>query len=293
MDMIAQYANQMMGYIMTIKINDIVDIAIIAYLIYRTLMFTRKSQTGQVLKGILLVLLSMWVAYQFKLHVLSFILGKAIEIGLLALVIVFHPEIRRFLEQVGSRGFKKFIGEQATSSSTTERAILQLVEAYRSMSRDHIGALVVFERNTILDDSIKSGTMVDAEVSGELLKNIFWPKAPLHDGAVIIRDGRVLSAGCVLPLTSNLNVSRDLGTRHRAAIGASEHSDAVVAIVSEETGSISVAIGGMLKRHLSLETLERLLRNELIPAEEAPSGNRLGKFGNLFRRKKGGDSNVE
>ncbi len=295
MNMIAQYANQMMGYFMTIKVNDIVDIAIIAYLIYRTLMFTRKSQTGQVLKGIILVLIVMWLAYQFKLHVLSFILGKAIEIGLLALVIVFHPEIRRFLEQVGSRGFKKILGEQAASSAT-ERAILQLVEAYSSMSRDHIGALVVFERNTILDDSIKSGTMVDAEVSGELLKNIFWPNAPLHDGAVIIRNGRVLSAGCVLPLTSNLNVSRDLGTRHRAAIGASEHSDAVVAIVSEETGSISVAIGGMLKRHLSLETLERLLRNELIPTEDEVPTSKLGKlknFGSRFRRKKGGDSDGE
>lgn len=292
MDMIVQYANQMMGYIMTIKINDIVDIAIIAYLIYRLLMFTRKSQTGQVLKGIILVLITMWLAYQFKLHVLSFILGKAIEIGLLALVIVFHPEIRRFLEQVGSRGFKKIMGNQSTSS-TTERAIVQLVEAYSSMSRDHIGALVVFERNTILDDAIKSGTAVDAEVSGELLKNIFWPNAPLHDGAVIIRNGRILSAGCVLPLTSNLNVSRELGTRHRAAIGASEHSDAVVAIVSEETGSISVAIGGMLKRHLSLETLERLLRNELIQAEHEVKTSKLNKLSSLFRRNKGGDSDVE
>lgn len=292
MSMIVQYANQMMGYIMTIKMNDIIDIAIIAYLIYRLLMFTRKSQTGQVLKGIILVLIVMWLAYQFKLHVLSFILSKAIEIGLLALVVVFHPEIRRFLEQVGSRGFKKIMGEHSTSS-TTERAIMQLVEAYSSMSRDHIGALVVFERNTILDDSIKSGTMVDAEVSGELLKNIFWPNAPLHDGAVIIRNGRVLSAGCVLPLTSNLNVSRDLGTRHRAGIGASEHSDAVVAIVSEETGSISVAIGGMLKRHLSLETLERLLRNELILPEDEVKTSKLSKLSGVFRRKKGGDSNVE
>lgn len=292
MSMIAQYANQMMGYIMTIKINDIVDIAIIAYLIYRLLMFTRKSQTGQVLKGIILVLIVMWLAYQFKLHVLSFILSKAIEIGLLALVIVFHPEIRRFLEQVGSRGFKKLMGGRSASSST-ERAITQLVEAYSSMSRDHIGALVVFERNTILDDSIKSGTMVDAEVSGELLKNIFWPNAPLHDGAVIIRNGRVLSAGCVLPLTSNLNVSRELGTRHRAGIGASEHSDAVVAIVSEETGSISVAIGGMLKRHLSLETLERLLRNELIQPEDEVQTSKLSKLSSLVRRKKGGDSDVE
>ena len=144
---------------------------------------------------------------------------------------------------------------------------------------------------TILDECVKSGTIVDAEVSSELLKNIFWPKAPLHDGAVIIRDSRVLSAGCVLPLTGNLNVSRDLGTRHRAGIGVSEHSDAVVAIVSEETGAISVAVGGMLKRHLSLDTLERLLRNELIPAEEESSRKRSIK--DFLRRKKRGEDHVE
>ena len=188
----------------------------------------------------------------------------------MALIVLFQPEIRRFLEQVGNKGFGKLLSPQAKTNQT-ERAILQTVEAFSSMSRDRIGALVVFERMTILDECVKSGTIVDAEVSSELLKNIFWPKAPLHDGAVIIRDSRVLSAGCVLPLTGNLNVSRDLGTRHRAGIGVSEHSDAVVAIVSEETGAISVAVGGMLKRHLSLDTLERLLRNELIPAEEESS----------------------
>ena len=176
-------------------------------------------------------------------------------------------------------------------TNEAERAILQTVDAFGSMSKDRIGALVVFERATILDDCVKSGTVVDAEVSSELLKNIFWPKAPLHDGAVIIRNSRVLSAGCVLPLTGNLNVSRDLGTRHRAGIGVSEHSDAVVAIVSEETGAISVAVGGMLKRHLSLETLERLLRNELIPAEEENAGKR--SWFAFLRRKKGGDDHAE
>ena len=137
-------------------------------------------------------------------------------------------------------------------------------EAYADLSRDKVGALMVFERQNLLDDEIKTGTALDCGVSSELLKNIFWNKAPLHDGAVIVRAGRIVGAGCMLPLSGNVNLSRDLGMRHRAGIGMSEHSDAVVVIVSEETGSISAAVGGMLKRHLAPETLERLLRNELL-----------------------------
>ena len=145
-----------------------------------------------------------------------------------------------------------------------ETAITQTTEAYADLSRDKVGALMVFERKNLLDDVIKTGTALDCGVSSELLKNIFWNKAPLHDGAVIVREGRIVGAGCMLPLSGNVNLSRDLGMRHRAGIGMSEHSDAVVVIVSEETGSISAAVGGMLKRHLAPETLERLLRNELL-----------------------------
>ena len=145
-----------------------------------------------------------------------------------------------------------------------ETAIRETVDAYTSMSRDKVGALMVFERQNLLDDVIKTGTPLDCSVSSELLKNLFWNKAPLHDGAVIVRDGRIVGAGCMLPLSSNVNLSRDLGMRHRAGIGMSEHSDAVVVIVSEETGSISAAMGGMLKRHLAPATLEQLLRNELL-----------------------------
>lgn len=290
MGLLAHYANICLRYIQMIKITDIIDMAIIAYIIYRLLLLTKKSRSGQVLKGIVLVLLALAVAYYCRLYVLYYILRGAVEIGFLALIVVFQPEIRRFLEQVGSKGFGKLLVPQ-TKTNEAERAILQTVDAFGSMSKDRIGALVVFERTTILDDCVKSGTVVDAEVSSELLKNIFWPKAPLHDGAVIIRNSRVLSAGCVLPLTGNLNVSRDLGTRHRAGIGVSEHSDAVVAIVSEETGAISVAVGGMLKRHLSLETLERLLRNELIPAEEQNTGKR--SWFAFLRRKKEGDDHAE
>lgn len=290
MQTIAHYVSLCLGYVRTITITDIIDMLIIAYLVYRLLLLARKTRSGQVMKGIILVLVALGASSYFNLYVVNYILRGVVEIGFLALIVVFQPEIRRFLEQAGSKGLSSILTHQ-TKSSQTERAILEMVEAFSSMSRDHIGALVVFERDTILDDCIKSGTEVDAEVSSELLKNIFWPKAPLHDGAVVVRNGRVQSAGCVLPLTSNLNISRDLGTRHRAGIGVSEHSDAVAAIVSEETGSISVAVGGMLKRHLSLETLERLLRNELIPAEEEAENKH--PLSGLFRRKKGDGGHVE
>ena len=152
--------------------------------------------------------------------------------------------------------------------SEMERTIAQTVLACTEMSRSRTGALIVFEQKMQLDDMVRSGTVLDAAVSSELLKNIFFVKAPMHDGAVIIRHGRLLGAGCMLPLSKNVNLSRDLGMRHRAGIGMSENSDAVVVIVSEETGSISVAIGGMLRRHLMPETLENILRNELMPQEE-------------------------
>ena len=161
------------------------------------------------------------------------------------------------------------------------------MEAYTSLSKSKTGALMVFERKNMLDDAIKTGTALDCTVNAELLKNIFWNKAPLHDGAVIVRGGRIVGAGCMLPMSGNVNLSRELGMRHRAGIGASEQTDAVVAIVSEETGSISVAVGGMLKRHLAPETLERLLRNELMPEPVQDDSAAKFKLGSLLRFVKG------
>ena len=188
---------------------------------------------------------------------------------MLALVILFQPELRQLLETMGSRNIKllqMLTPEQKISEM--ERAINQTVVACTEMSRSRTGVLIVFERKIMLNDMLSSGTTLDAAVSSELLKNIFFVKAPMHDGAVIIRNGRIQGAGCMLPLSKNANLSRDLGMRHRAGIGMSENSDAVVVIVSEETGSISVALGGMLKRHLKPETLDQLLRNELMPQPE-------------------------
>lgn len=249
-----------------IGIPDLIDIGIMAFIIYRLMLLIRRSSSGQVAKGILLVLVALWFSGFARLNTVSFLLGRVVEYGVLALVILFQPEIRKFLEQVG-RGSLGSVFSRTEVPDEIENAIVQTVEAYTSLSRTKTGALMVFERKNMLDDAIRSGTPMDCRVNSELLKNIFWNKAPLHDGAVIVRNGRIAGAGCMLPLSGNVNLSRELGMRHRAGIGASEYSDAVVAIVSEETGSISVAVGGLLKRHLMPETLERLLRNELLPEQ--------------------------
>lgn len=292
MELIVQMLQTAQGYIKIMNVSDFVDIAIMAYAIYRLLLLIRRSRSGQVAKAIIIIFALLGIATIFDLNIISFLLSRAVELGLIALVILFQPELRRILEQMGSGKIKGvFTREEAPQE--LENAIMQTVAAYAAFSKDKVGALMVFERKTLLDDILKSGTMIDATASSELLKNLFWNKAPMHDGAVIIRGGRVAGAGCMLPLSTNVNLSRDLGMRHRAGIGMSENSDAVVAIVSEETGSISVAVNGMLKRHLAPETLERLLRKELLPEETTKTSHSdlVNGINNLFKLKsKKGDA---
>ena len=259
------FIQERIPFVTTIRISDLIDIAILSFAIYQLLWIMRKTSSGRVLKGILVLILAMWLASALQLTATSWALNYVVSQGILVLVILFQPEIRRALERMGSGKLTSmFSSQRPVSLHDMETAIRETVDAYTSMSRDKVGALMVFERQNLLDDVIKTGTPLDCSVSSELLKNLFWNKAPLHDGAVIVRDGRIVGAGCMLPLSSNVNLSRDLGMRHRAGIGMSEHSDAVVVIVSEETGSISAAMGGMLKRHLAPATLEQLLRNELL-----------------------------
>ena len=268
MDTVLQMWDTVQRYIRLITIFDLLDIGITAFLVYKAVHLVRKSRAAQVAKAILFLLLVLWASSILRLNVINFLLGRTMELGLLALVIVFQPEIRRVLEQVGSGALGEQLFSRTTATSETEDAIAQTVAAFTAMSKEKVGALVAFERRTPLDELIKTGTPLNASVNAELLRNLFWNKAPLHDGAIIVRAGRIIGAGCVLPLSGNVQLSRELGTRHRAGIGLSESSDAVVAIVSEETGSISVALDGVLKRHLAPETLERLLRTELMPEEE-------------------------
>ena len=251
----------------TIRFSDIVDILIVAYLIYNIIMLIRKTNSFRLARGILLILIALWLSGVLKLTMFNRILQKTVELGLIALVIIFQPELRRLLERMGSKALPRF-GAKPLETLGMDNVISQAIAACTQLSATKTGALIVFERSVTLDEQMRSGTIINSDVTAELLKNIFYPKAPLHDGAVVIRDGRIAAAGCVLPLTSNTNLSPDLGTRHRAGIGMSEHSDAVVVIVSEETGGISIAVDGMLKRRLSAETFEAILRSELLPEEE-------------------------
>lgn len=297
MEVVASMAQRAISFILSLSFWDVLDILVIAYLVYRLLQLVRRTNTSRLLKGVLVVLLALWLS-QDRLRALNYLLSHIVNIGILALLILFQPEIRRVLEQVGSSRFNilDLFAKPQMDRQVLEKAISQTVLACGDMSRSRTGALIVFERHIQLDEVLRSGTKLDAEVSSELLKNIFFVKAPMHDGATIIREGRILGAGCMLPLSRNVNLSRDLGMRHRAGIGMSENSDAVVVLVSEETGTISVAVGGMLKRHLMTETLEQLLRNELLPPSEDDIENKPKKpnlRGFLPKVKKDGENKDE
>ena len=271
-----QYCVNTLGYLRLMTVSDLIDIAILSFLFYKCIGIFQRTNAAKVAKALLLIIVAMWISYQFNLNAISFILNKAVELGLLALVVIFQPEIRRFLERIGSNNVSRIsrFFRNETPVSDVEEAIQETVEAYGEMSKNRGGALMVFERETNLSNIISSGTPFQSTVTSELLKNIFYPNAPLHDGAVVVRQGKIAAAACMLPMSESMNLSKDLGMRHRAGLGMSERSDAVVAIVSEETGAISVVVNGNLRRHLSPETLGRILRNELLPREESASGKR-------------------
>ena len=257
-----EFIEKMLGQLSQMQLTDYLDILLVALLIYLILPLLKAPSTMRIARAIAAVLLLASLTEILQLYTLSFILNQFLGIGLIALVILFQPELRRMLDRLGSVKFRSFLGKPAQEMDTV---IAQTVMACENMSRERVGALIVFARESRLDEYFKTGTQIDGQVSEQLLRNIFFPKASLHDGAMIIRDGRVAAAGCVLPLSDSNRLSADLGTRHRAGVGVSEVSDAVVIIVSEETGTISVAVGGMLKRHLAAKTLSRLLHQELYP----------------------------
>ena len=252
--------------------SDYLDIIVVAYLVYRIIPFIRTPSTMRIAKAVAAVIVLAAVTEVAHLYTLSFILDQFLSVGILAVVVLFQPELRRMLDHLGSVRLSNLWGS-GKPMQEMDGVISQTVAACEVMSREKVGALIVFAREARLDEYFKTGTQIDGQVSEQLLRNIFFPKAALHDGAMIIRDGKVAAAGCVLPLSDNHRLSADLGTRHRAGVGISEVSDAVVVIVSEETGTISVAVDGMLKRHLASQTLERLLHNELCPQTEEKEHN--------------------
>ncbi len=258
---------ELFGTLKTIQWQDVLDILLVTYLIYRVVLLVRSTSAMRIAKGFIAILVVSALTQIAKLWTLNFLLSQVLAVGLLALVILFQPELRRMMDHLGSSvSLSRFLYPERKMDEM-DVVISQTVKACEIMGRERVGALIVFARTHRLDEYFKTGTVLDGRVSEQLIRNIFFPKAALHDGAMIIRDGRIAAAGCVMPLSDSHRLSADLGTRHRAGVGTSEASDAVVVIVSEETGTISVAVGGMLKRHLAPQTLERLLRQELIRDE--------------------------
>ncbi len=266
--------------------SDYLDIIIVAYLLYRLIPLFKNTGTMRVAATIVSIIIIAWLTKELKLHTLSFIMDQFLQVGLIALVVLFQPELRRMLDHLSSVRLKKLFG-LTKKEQEMEPIINQTVRACEVMSREKVGALIVFARDNRLEEYFRTGTVIEGQVSEQLIRNVFFPKASLHDGAMIIRDGKVAAAGCVLPLSDSDRLSADLGTRHRAGVGMSEVSDAVVVIVSEETGTISVAVGGMLKRHLAPQTLERLLCNELCPPEAPEDQNPMLRLRRKLKKGKG------
>lgn len=247
-------------YIQLLRISDFIDVLIVAVILYYLINLIRETRAMQLVKGIIFLFIVFFISQWLKLNALNYILGGAMQIGAFAIVVIFQPELRNLLERMGRFNVGNIIDFAAdTSDEDVQRVIESVSIAAANMSESKTGALIVMERATRLGEFISTGTMLDANVSSGLLENIFVPNTPLHDGAVIIRQNKIVTAGCLLPLTANNNLSRDLGTRHRAAIGLSEVTDAVIIVVSEETGKISIALNGSLTRNLSKESLSKAL----------------------------------
>ena len=271
---------------------DILDILIVAFLIFKLLPILRSTGTVRIAWIVVAVLVVSWLTDLLELHTLNYLLSQLLSIGLIAVVVLFQPELRRIIDHMSNIKIKGVLGLQKPEQELVP-IIHQTVKACEIMGRERVGALIVFARDNRLDEHFKTGTMLDAQVSEQLIRNVFFPRAALHDGAMIVRDGRVTVAGCVLPLSESERLNADLGTRHRAAVGISEVSDAVAVVVSEETGAISVAVGGVLKRYLSPETLERLLCTELCPETDEQETNIVMKLRQKLLKKEKGDGKNE
>jgi len=257
----------------SIRINYIVDIGIITFVIYKVLGFIKETRAEQLVKGFFVLFLIAKLSDWLKLYAISYVLQSTFTVGLIALVIIFQPELRKGLERIGrSQLFvmnnRKFFEEEY------EVTVNEIVDAAGVMSRKKIGALIVIERMTGINDIAQTGTIIDAQISADLLMNIFYPKSPLHDGAVVVKNNRIMAAGCLLPLTTNQYISKELGTRHRAGMGMAESSDALIVIVSEETGAISLAFEGKLQRFLDTTTLKDLLLTHLSQEKELKTGGK-------------------
>lgn len=273
-DVISGFFMQIFMAFGDIRIVDVIDIAVVAFVVYKAVGFFKETRAKILVKGLLLLFLAWVLAQWLDLISIRWLLVKFFDYAIIAVAIIFQPELRHALEKVGHSSLGNLgRGRDAAVNIERKRVIDNVCRACSAMQEQKIGALIVFERSTPLGEIIASGTELDANVSEELVGNIFYPKSPLHDGGMIIKDGRVAAAGCILPLTSNNELSKQLGTRHRAAVGMSETSDSVVVVVSEETGTISVCVNGVIKRDFTPITLrERLYTEILDPDEQSEPG---------------------
>ncbi|MBP3759706.1 MAG: diadenylate cyclase CdaA [Firmicutes bacterium] len=271
--------------ISNIGINDVLDILIVAFLFYKLLGFIRETRAEQLAKGLLMLVVVALVARWLHLYTLQWILSNLVNVGLIAVVIIFQPELRRLLENLGRN--KLISNFSGIDLEEAEEITVEIREALLSMSKSRTGALIVFERETSLTDIIETGTLIQAGISREMIGNIFYEGAPLHDGALIVRGDKLWAAGCVLPLTEDKKLSKELGTRHRAGIGITENSDALVFIVSEETGIISKAEDGKLERMLTASRIDELLKSIYIAPEK---DSLLDRASRILR---GGKKNAE
>lgn len=274
-----QFSTRVLSLGASLSWRNALDIALVALLVYYVIALVRQTRANSVLKGLALVLIMAWLSDVMQLSAFNWILRQVINTGVIMLVVLFQPELRRGLEKIGrSKLSGAGLLESNHKIATAEHDADEIVHCMTNLSRRRVGALVVIQNKTGLNDIIATGTMLDAEISSALLENIFEPNTPLHDGAVIMRGGRVVAAACYLPLSENYSISRELGTRHRAAIGISETTDATVLVVSEETGVISVAREGKLTRYFDAKALKKLLMDLFQPAEDSSKKTLLGMF---------------
>lgn len=261
--MVEFFQNVFVGF----RLIDVLDIIIVAYLVYKILGFIQETRAQQLVRGLVVLGIVFFLSDFLKLYLLNWLLRNFVTMGLFALIVLFQPELRRGLEQLGRRNIVSGQFRSLDKENAIE-VVKEIVAAVDDFSATRTGALIVFERETMLNDIIETGTIVDARISVRLLENLFYEGSPLHDGAVIIRGDRIHAASCVLPLTEKKNIGRNLGTRHRAGLGVSEVSDALVIVVSEETGVISVAENGNFRRFMDLKSVEKILLGVYMPQEE-------------------------
>ncbi len=269
------FNNNILPFLKSFSVFDVLDIVLVAFIAYHVIKFVKQTRAAQLIKGIVILLVVMYASDWLHLNVINFILINTMQVGVIALLIVFQPELRRALEHMGRSKFGKIFNFDARHDY--RELVEETCLAASALSRSRTGALIVFERDTKLDDLLTGGTVIRAELTSELLENIFVPNTPLHDGAVLVRDGRIEKAATVLPLAESKTISRELGTRHRAALGISELSDCVVLVVSEETGKVSIALNGDMIRNLSPDSLRQLLR-KLVDTPEKESRAAVLKF---------------